>query len=156
MLKRFWRASIIILLLLIALAYGGVEYTSRPQFCARCHEMKANYQSWQHGIHKNVNCLMCHVNPGEAALVKRKITAAGEVVAHVTGNYRRPIRAHVNPDNCLRCHSGKDKDYLQAPNITLTSGPGAPAFPHTEVIAGHVSCLQCHPGAAHGTQKPGS
>lgn len=145
---------IIVIPVLAVLGLGGIGYTSRPQFCGSCHEMEANYKSWQTSAHRGVDCLKCHVDPGPTALAKRKIAALGELYGHFTGNYQKPIRARVNFQNCLSCHNGSSKD-PRAKDITTTQGPQAAAFPHDDVISGKISCLECHQKVAHGTLPSG-
>lgn len=150
-----WMIYLATLIVVVVVVYGGIEYTSKPAFCARCHEITPNYLSWQKSPHKDVNCLKCHVDPGPAALVKRKFAALGEIYYHFTGNYKIPLQARVNTANCLNCHTGKDKKFSYNKNITLTSGPKAPAFSHADVLRNNVSCLQCHADVAHGNVAQG-
>jgi len=151
--QRKW-IPLIVILGIIVVGWGGIKYTSRPEFCASCHEMNQNYKSWQTSAHKNVACLDCHVDPGPVALAKRKVAALGELYGHITGNYEKPIRARVNFQNCLLCHSGASKN-PNAPDITTTQGPRAASFPHDDVLEEKTSCLECHQDVAHGTLPSG-
>lgn len=61
------------LVLLGIFAVVGMHYTSQPNFCASCHQIKPNVVSWSVGPHNDVTCLKCHADPGTVGYVKRKV-----------------------------------------------------------------------------------
>lgn len=140
------------LILLIVLAYGTVEATSKPGFCANCHEISGAVASWKTNPHKSVPCLKCHADPGTFGLIKRKVMALREVYLHMTGKYPKALRGRVNFHNCVLCHTGKIKAYaVKAPNLAK----GEAAFDHTDILDTKTSCLECHREVAHGTLPSG-
>ncbi len=43
--------------------YWGVEYTSTPQYCVKCHEIEQAYETWKVSKHFQVaNCRQCHIS----------------------------------------------------------------------------------------------
>jgi nitrate/TMAO reductase-like tetraheme cytochrome c subunit len=100
-----------VLVLLGAGFMGVAEHrTSRPDFCASCHNMVPYYDSWSadiHGAKLDVACVDCHYAPGERTTFKAKFRGLSQVASYFSGRYgaTRP-RAHVNNESCLtsKCH----------------------------------------------------
>jgi nitrate/TMAO reductase-like tetraheme cytochrome c subunit len=131
-------ASVAIVVLLLAVAFVGVAlYTDQPQFCATCHEMQPFHSAWTTGSHKDVGCVVCHVDPGYPARFAHKFAALSEVRAHFTGDtkFPRPAAPDITSARCTPCHG-------DMPEITSNG------FPHGK----HVSkgtCAGCHADAGH-------
>jgi cytochrome c nitrite reductase small subunit len=141
------------IVVLSALAIAGMHFTSQPNFCFSCHEIRAQVTSWSISPHKNVTCLNCHSNPGTVGYVSRKLKGLNEVYFHVTGQIPTPIVAKFNTQTCIYCHTGNlSKKYPNAKNIKLTSGPLAPKSPHEDILAYNTSCLICHRNMGHNKQ----
>jgi len=81
-------------------------YTSRPDFCSTCHNIRPYYESWKRSTHKEIGCPACHFNPGAFNYVKRKLLAVSEVVQSVTNTYEPRPRSRIPGECCLRerCH----------------------------------------------------
>ncbi|GAW92988.1 cytochrome c3 family protein [Calderihabitans maritimus] len=137
-----FRIFIIFVLAITALIVLGIEYTSRPEFCSSCHEMKEFYTSWTTSSHRNVNCLKCHSDPGLVGLIKTKIKALGEVYHHFTQTYETPIK--INSETwsfsrrCLRCHQEV---------VDKSNGPH-----NQKHFAMEMACTRCHEGLVHNPQ----
>lgn len=134
--KRVIVASGLALVLLI-LIVGTMEATSTPNFCATCHQIKPAVSAWAENPHKGVACLKCHADPGTLGYVKRKVGGLKEVYLQLTDSYDpNNIKARLNTATCIECHSGKNKAYPKAKNITLDSGssPLAPPVSHKEIL----------------------
>lgn len=90
-----------------------VQASSQPQFCGSCHVMEPYYESWQTSSHKEVACVECHIPPGIASEVEKKIEGLSMMVSYVTGTYGTNPWAEVDDVACLECHqrrllSGKE------------------------------------------------
>lgn len=132
------------------LTYLTMHYTSQPNFCASCHEIRTSVTTWSVGPHKSVTCLDCHSNPGKVGYVTRKIRGLGEVYLHVTNQIPTTLVAKYNIQTCIVCHTGNNKDYPNAKNLKLPPGePLAPTVSHTEILQNNTSCHVCHKNVAH-------
>lgn len=138
------------------LTYSIMNYTSQPNFCTSCHEIRAAVTTWNVGPHKSVTCLDCHSNPGKVGYVIRKVRGLGEVYLHVTKQIPTTLVAKYNIQTCIVCHTGNNKDYPKAKNLKLPPGdPLAPAVSHTEILQSNTSCHVCHKNVGHANpQQP--
>lgn len=128
---------------------SAVKATSQPTFCVRCHELAPAVESWEKYSHQAVTCLECHADPGAIGVIKRKVGAYKEIYLHFFGEENREMEAKVNFENCVLCHTGKRASkYPQARNIT--KGNEALVGVHKDILAGKISCLNCHRETAHG------
>ncbi|MCI0587272.1 MAG: cytochrome c3 family protein [Planctomycetes bacterium] len=150
-----------------AAAGGGglVWYTSRPQFCKTCHNMKPYYESWSHSSHKDVTCVACHFPPGLEGAVAGKVRGLVQVMQYFTGSEGSKPFAQISNASCLRsgCHSASDlgpakptakfrAKFDHGPHL---SGEGGTAFLactacHTQILrdehmtVNRASCHLCH------------
>ena len=148
--KRIVLITAISLVALGSLTYLTMHYTSQPNFCASCHEIRAAVTTWNVGPHKSVTCLDCHSNPGKVGYVTRKVRGLGEVYLHVTKQIPTTLVAKYNIQTCIVCHTGNNKDYPNAKNLNLPLGdPLAPAASHTEILQKNISCHVCHINVGH-------
>jgi len=149
--RRRWKIAIGILVGVLAL-FGGVggaalyQSNTNPEFCATCHVMKPNVESYLTSNHLDnvhyragVQCKDCH-----------DVTLGEEIqfgIDAVTGNYQiledgtLPKR-EFDDEFCTKCHISKEwvalgTDWLGSWN------------PHTDSM-GTFSCQTCH--ISHGEQ----
>lgn len=149
---RKWKpllAAAGIAVVLVVMSAIAMHFTSQPNFCASCHEIQPQVVSWEKGQHKGITCLSCHSNPGTLGYVARKFKGLGEVYLHYTNQIPQKIEAKFNIQACIYCHTGKDRNYPNAKNISLTSGNLAPPISHQEMLSKNVSCLLCHRLVGH-------
>jgi len=89
--------------------------TETPLFCASCHTMESNYESWfRVGAHRTVKCVDCHLpheNQGVYYLWK-SIDGLWDVAVYYSG--RVPERIDISKrqqgvvqSNCIRCHEAR-------------------------------------------------
>ena len=143
----------------------AILFTSRPNFCAICHEQDAQVESWKVSVHRKVNCIACHVKPGIVPLLKDKILAVKSVYYHLSGGYETPINhesklsLHMAKESCQKCHmvTAKriyDKSFIMDHKKHAEIELGCPVC-HNRVaheIEGYKSrlsmeyCLTCHDG----------
>ncbi|HZD59198.1 MAG TPA: NapC/NirT family cytochrome c [Anaerolineae bacterium] len=120
-------------------------YTSNPKSCTRCHAMEKYYSSWQKSSHAKAadNCFHCHVKQGSLNLWVYRISFYREVYASMVGANLKPAGATIpGIRSCLRrgCHSLN----------RVSSASGDIKINHRgHVIKVGLSCIRCHPGAAH-------
>lgn len=124
------------------------SYTSRPDFCTKCHEMQPAYDAWKVSVHAEVDCANCHY-PGFFGFFKQKATLTSDVFKHITKSYTVPINADsalskkVSGDGCLDCHTPKR---IITPRRTLVMN-------HNVHIEKGINCATCHNRAGHPTSK---
>jgi len=149
----------------VLLFFLSTELTSRPAFCATCHNMKPYIEGWKASTHSDVTCTDCHFPPGFKNKIKGKITAASMVVNYMTGIYKKSKPwAEIEDESCLRpgCHverllegpvlfQGKVK-FDHKPHLTnLRRGKELRCTScHSQIVQGeHISvtettCFLCH------------
>ena len=132
--------ALAILLGLVGVASASVpafKASEAPAFCNTCHEMKPYYEAWQTGAHKTVDCVDCHVDPGTVDHVTHKVTAAKELLVHVTGDPKFPGgNAKVPDERCLKCHGD------------IGTKKTASGFSHARHMK-QAACVACHRGVGH-------
>lgn len=110
-------AGVILIALAIALPVlaagavaGGYALEKQPGFCVLCHEMQPAYDDWRASgaAEDHPDCIQCHKGPGLAGVLDAQRRGARDIVAHVTGNYPRPIVAQVPDPWCTQCHAGAE------------------------------------------------
>ncbi|TGE33749.1 NapC/NirT family cytochrome c [Desulfosporosinus sp. Sb-LF] len=148
--KRIILITTLVIVALSVLMFLTMHFTSQPNFCASCHQIRQPVASWSVGAHKSVTCLDCHANPGTVGYVSRKFKGLGEVYLQLTNQVPTTLVAKYNIQTCIVCHTGQNGYYPNAKNIKLTSGPLAPKSSHEEILQNNVSCLVCHRYVAHG------
>lgn len=86
------------------------KFSETPTFCSQCHTMKMEVEAHARGVHRNVACGTCHVEPGLVGLVKSKIKGAHQLVELVLDTYPTPITVANQNDlpspekTCMACH----------------------------------------------------
>ncbi|GAA6527907.1 NapC/NirT family cytochrome c [Intrasporangium sp. DVR] len=92
---------------------GGVEvvhYSEGASFCTTCHTMEPQKKAYEAGVHQDVACGECHVEPGVLGFVKAKLAGTRELYALVTNTYPTPIPAiehdalPTTEQTCEKCH----------------------------------------------------
>jgi nitrate/TMAO reductase-like tetraheme cytochrome c subunit len=106
--KRRWlKRGAIFLVLFGIMNVAAVETTSQSWFCNSCHIMNPYYSTWQHGSHKDVACVSCHIPPGAENLIFAKLNGAGQVVDDLLARTNTKPSAVVSDASCTRagCHN---------------------------------------------------
>lgn len=119
--KKLGRDRLVIVTLLAGVAFGLalmlgapqiLAKTETPDFCASCHVMEAQYESWFHeGAHRRKACVDCHL-PNDNVLGHyfwKSIDGMKDVVVFNSGRVPDDIRISdhgrsVVQANCIRCH----------------------------------------------------
>lgn len=110
--KRLWRSKhrrwlIAVPIGFVAFSIGSVELTSQSFFCNSCHIMNPYYASWKNGVHKDVECVKCHISPGMDNFLSAKLNGLGQVVDDVLHRTSTKPSASVSLFSCTRsgCHA---------------------------------------------------
>ncbi len=130
-----------------------------PSACVNCHIMTPYYQSWNHSSHAQwANCNDCHV-PHNNVVSKYAFKAMDGLyhaaVFTVNGEPQtiRPREASNNVimENCIRCHTQLNTDFVKTGMITYTEakhGEGKACWDcHTQVPHTKISSLSSSPNA---------
>jgi len=93
------------------LAYGAVSYMETVSFCGQtCHTvMKPEFTAYQSSPHSRVECVQCHIGPGESWFVRSKLSGIRQVFAVTFHTYETPIPTPVKNlrparETCEACH----------------------------------------------------
>jgi len=135
-------AFVLTMAIFLAIPY---YYTSNPESCTMCHDMKKYYDSWKESSHSVAakNCFDCHVKQGSINLWVYRISFYREIYASVVGAKLKPAGATVpGIESCQRkgCHSLN----------RIKGGSGDIKINHRlHILKTDIPCIQCHPGAAH-------
>jgi nitrate/TMAO reductase-like tetraheme cytochrome c subunit len=93
------------------LAYGAVSYMETVSFCGQtCHTvMQPEFTAYQSSPHSRVECVQCHIGPGESWFVRSKLSGIRQVFAVMFHTYETPIPTPVRSlrparETCESCH----------------------------------------------------
>ena len=93
------------------LAYGAVSYMETVSFCGQtCHTvMQPEFTAYQSSPHSRVECVQCHIGPGESWFVRSKLSGIRQVFAVMFHTYETPIPTPVHNlrparETCESCH----------------------------------------------------
>ena len=93
------------------LAYGAVSYMETVSFCGQtCHTvMQPEFTAYQSSPHSRVECVQCHIGPGESWFVRSKLSGIRQVFAVMFHTYETPIPTPVRSlrparETCEACH----------------------------------------------------
>ena len=93
------------------LAYGAVSYMETVSFCGQtCHTvMQPEFTAYQSSPHSRVECVQCHIGPGESWFVRSKLSGIRQVFAVAFHTYETPIPTPVHSlrparETCEACH----------------------------------------------------
>ncbi len=138
------RLTLVLLVLLVILASSwGFQASSRPQFCASCHEMEYYFNSWTASSHHGITCEECHLGASLGQMIGIKIGALKEIGIH---NLRKPTAAevprtaHVSDAVCRKCHEPPTGElHYHANRMT-----------HQAHLDRGMHCTECHANVVHG------
>jgi len=126
-----------------AALFGGLDLTGKPSFCGSCHAMQVYVKTWNTGSHQDALCVDCHQEPG----VIGGLTQRAEIAKHygLISMYfqrQRPsLASGVSTAGCLRCH--------EAIGLKTIKTAGGVKVSHKEMIAAGLNCGRCHAKIAH-------
>ncbi|MFZ7142287.1 cytochrome c3 family protein [Avibacterium avium] len=177
LIKKFWhwfrspsRIAVGVLITLSFIAgiifWGGfntaLEHTNTEEFCSSCHmnDVVPEYRQSVHYVNRTgvkATCADCHLPHEFIPKWVRKIKAATEVYAHITGKVDTKEKFEAarlemaerewarmkanNSQECRNCHN------FDAMDFTLQKGVAEKM--HTMAIKDGKTCIDCHKGIAH-------
>lgn len=72
--------------------YRGVTYMEKDQFCGEsCHVMKPQFTANRRSVHRNVECVDCHIVPGAAGFAEAKASGVRQLLEVTLNNYPGPF-----------------------------------------------------------------
>jgi cytochrome c nitrite reductase small subunit len=133
--------------------------SDEPSACVNCHIMTPYYQSWSRSSHTaQTNCNDCHV-PHSSVFSKYAFKAKDGLyhaaVFTVKGEPQviraREASSHVIMENCIRCHTQLNTDFVKTGMITYSeakNGKGKACWDcHTHVPHTRIGGLSSSPDA---------
>lgn len=135
-----------------------IEYTESPEFCGNtCHPYAGvvvhdapmepyldqyndpgNNEIMETHVEQETTCSNCHDKPGATGKIEAYISAIGEIITYITGDYDKDhLEAHFSDDRCLKCHDGKVAD--EAGDVLSVNN--TEVNPHED---SHLKCAECH------------
>jgi nitrate/TMAO reductase-like tetraheme cytochrome c subunit len=92
-------------------SFEAFHYTESNQFCGRlCHEvMEPEYVTYRNSPHAKVDCVECHVGPGNDWYVRSKLAGLYQVYSILANKYPKPIPTPIENmrlarELCEQCH----------------------------------------------------
>lgn len=117
--RRFWVwAGVLVLVAVVGGVFVGFgppglyARSGTPEFCASCHVMESQYESWFHqAAHRRVKCIDCHL-PNDnfpRHIVWKGIDGMKDAFVFYSNRVPENITlsqhgASILQENCLRCH----------------------------------------------------
>ena len=132
----------------LALPAGSVyyEYNSGAS-CARCHEIRKNYDAWHGSSHRDVSCGACH---GEITTLDAGFHVGNlrRLVQHVRQGFADPVRLGARDipqlmERCRGCHRQEFAQW-QSGAHSATYGRLFVDAPHNQKRLLNDDCLRCH------------
>ena len=115
--RRLVRVAIVAVAaaIVLALPAGSLYYEYKGgATCARCHEIRKNYDAWHASSHRDVSCGACH---GEITTFDAGFHLGNlrRLVQHVRQGFRDPVRlrTHDIPALMERCRSCHRQEFAQ-------------------------------------------
>jgi cytochrome c nitrite reductase small subunit len=105
-------AAVVVALFLLHGPPKLLAKSESPSFCAGCHVMESEFESWAHeGAHRRKLCVDCHLPNENMAIhyVWKSIDGMKDVAFFYSGTVPEQIKltahgAKVLQANCVRCH----------------------------------------------------
>lgn len=142
--------SLTVLVVLMVIAYIGLDYTGKSSFCVGCHEMKSYAKSRVKTKHKDTACIDCHQEPGIAgALSQRADILSHYGLINLYFQRQRPTLATtVSAAGCLKCHQAiMTSTVLTAQGVRVN---------HKSIVAAGLNCGRCHADTGHKSKAAAS
>jgi hypothetical protein len=119
--KRLWWAAAALPCLLLMLPASSIYYKSTAgEGCARCHEIRANWDTWRESTHRGVACAACHGDSLTGGL-EFHLGNFRRLIKHVSGDVPEQIRikgldTFAVMERCKSCHRQEFADWQAGPH----------------------------------------
>lgn len=146
--RRLWYAAALVPLALLMLPASSLYYKSTAgEGCAKCHEIRDNWNTWHASSHRAVACSACHGDSFNGGLAFH-LANFRRLVKHVSGNVPEQIRikgldTYAMLDRCKSCHRQEFADWQAGPH----GAPFSKIFldqKHNHQRLLMDDCLRCH------------
>jgi nitrate/TMAO reductase-like tetraheme cytochrome c subunit len=136
--------------LLAAAVYVPVRLTSTTAYCTSCHEMKAAGDSLKHSVHRNLDCLSCHVDPGVGNAITWRLQESKNIWAtYLNMPVDEGMSKQVHVPSKAACTRGGCHDLS---SLGTTFGNVKMNHARHVQIAG-LTCIDCHTTTAHSAKS---
>ncbi len=131
--------GVIVGVLAVGVGMGALHASGTKEFCGQCHSMKHEAATFEMSIHRNQDCVECHLPHDNTAhyLFEKGRTGMVDMFHEAMRDYPNRIKLDADArqmvnENCMRCHEAAMSYVDNAPH-----GP-------------QENCLKCHSKVAHG------
>ena len=139
--RWFWAGVALLACSLLAVPAADLYYrSSRGEGCARCHEIQAQFDSWRHSTHRNLNCTDCHVSSTGTSLRRVFVHLSGDIPEQI---HLPTADVFAMAEKCRGCHR---QEFAQ-----WSSGAHSMTYSRALASEGHNrkrllmdDCLRCH------------
>ena len=146
--KRLWLAAAAVPCLLLLLPASSLYYQSTAgEGCARCHEIRGNWDTWRASTHRGVACSACH---GDAITGDLQFHLANfrRLIKHARGDVPEQIRikgldTYAMLERCKSCHRQEFADWQMGPH-GATFAKFFLDQKHNRQRLLEDDCLRCH------------
>jgi hypothetical protein len=146
--KRLWLAAAAVPCLLLLLPASSLYYRSTAgEGCARCHEIRQDWELWRASTHRSVACAACH---GDAMTGGAGFHLANfrRLIRHVRGEVPEQIRIRgldnwAMLERCKNCHRQEFADWQMGPHGS-TFAKFFLDQKHNRQRLLEDDCLRCH------------
>ncbi|MHB1340756.1 MAG: hypothetical protein ACYC77_01925 [Coriobacteriia bacterium] len=117
---------------------GTFVASSGNEYCASsCHSMVASAGTWEDSTHAKIRCVDCH----ESSVIDAAAKRARHAVAQVAMSGALDVRALVEAESCLRCHSWVlDDEAIERHGLKVV---------HSHFVERGIDCARCHTAVGH-------
>ena len=125
--------------LAVGVGMGALHASGTKTFCGQCHSMKHEAATFEMSVHRNQDCVECHLPHDNTAhyLFEKGRTGMVDMYHEMMRDYPERIKLDADArnminENCIRCHGATMSYVGTAPEGTQDN------------------CLKCHSKVAHG------
>lgn len=139
--KIFLAGGLVLVCVLLAVPTASLYYTSsRGRGCARCHEIRANFETWRSSAHRSLNCTDCHDSSTMTNLRRVSAHASGEVPGQIQ---LRVSDVQAITEKCQSCHRQEFAQWHASGHSATYRRIFANAD-HNQRRLLNDDCLRCH------------
>ncbi len=127
---------------------AGLTVSSNPSFCAICHSMNPEVQTWKKSSHAAIPCYSCHGSRSYTQLLYGKafVDIRGPF-QELTGRFEKPVNEHshvsqelIPMERCERCHKNENRKFTFSEGIYID---------HIAHKKAGINCTVCHNRVVH-------
>jgi len=117
--RFFWAGAAALCCGLLAIPAADLYYkSSRGAGCARCHEIRPNFDSWRQSSHRKLNCTDCHASSTQTNLHRVSAHLSGEIPEQI---HLRTADVFAMVEKCRACHQQEFAQWSSGAHSTTYS-----------------------------------